>query len=226
MTNDRTSRNRAAGFTLIEVMLALAVIGVVVTVSVSSLWLAQRAWQGGESQAVRTGDLQLTARILRESVGQIVLGQDDFIGSEQELSFTAVMPPYPTLGGTYRMAFRVENQDGVRQLVMRRMLTNINTQSPYWDGTQAQSTLITWAGDIQFAFLDEEIEDDQIIRTWVTEWRSRRPPPLMALRLLPADGSTDAPVEILAAPHATLPTDCLMNTVSEFSQSLIREDCL
>ncbi len=219
-------RTRQEGFTLIEILAALAVIGMVAAIGASSLRFAQESWDRGALAARQTEDLLLTARMLRDLTSRLSLegsasGQT-FQGTPEVLSLTTSMPPYPTIGGLYQVTFRIERGAQESRLLMSRALVNANPDAPLWRGAQRDSLLMNHPGILSFAYLEETQGEDRIYWTWQDEWTGAGTPAMVALRIGAAKGRPAH--EVLARPNASLALSCI-GTVGAAGRPPIRDDC-
>ena len=88
---------RAKGFTLIEVLVALALLGLVLAVLTEGMRLGVRAKQAQAITGTRAADLEATTRALRllfarAEPGEPTLPEAIFIGTEHAISFVSSLP--------------------------------------------------------------------------------------------------------------------------------------
>jgi prepilin-type N-terminal cleavage/methylation domain-containing protein len=99
-------RRGEPGFTLIELVLALSIVAVLVTMLFSGLQVGLRAWQRGEERAAALQHARSMAQLLETSlggaywyVGKAAQGDASpillFKGEAERLSFVTVAPPLP-----------------------------------------------------------------------------------------------------------------------------------
>ena len=97
-------RHLERGFTLIELVLALTIVAVMVTLLFGGLRVGLRAWQRGEERAAVLQHARSVTQLLQESLGGIYAyrGRADqdtpsdvllFQGEAERLSFVTVSPP-------------------------------------------------------------------------------------------------------------------------------------
>jgi len=101
----RTLRRAEWGFTLIELVLALSILAVMITILFGGVRVVLRAWQRGEERAGTLQHARSTAALLDQSLSGIYpwRGKTDqlspfqliFQGEAERLSFVTVSPPLP-----------------------------------------------------------------------------------------------------------------------------------
>ncbi|WIO73187.1 type II secretion system protein [Porticoccaceae bacterium LTM1] len=119
---------KCRGFTLVELMIALVIMGVMAVLMASSLNLTSKAWNrigdrqdGSEHQYLVNQQIRnhlSSARFfrLRNSTGERIVS---FTGSEQKLSFVAPFPGYNSDGTLYWWTLELRlNEEQQRELVM------------------------------------------------------------------------------------------------------------
>src|SRR5437867_2079247 len=97
-------RRLAAGFTLIELVLALSILAIMITVLFGGLRMGLRAWQRGEDRAAILQRARSMAQLIEEALGGtygyaglVEQGAATpvifFKGQSERLSFVTVSPP-------------------------------------------------------------------------------------------------------------------------------------
>lgn len=125
---------RAAGFTLVEVMLALVLLSAGIALAFATLHNATVATERAETGAQRQERLRAVQAFLRRQLDaamtQPMEYEDDgtakvFVVEDDGIAFVAPMPGYLSRGGPYLQRFRIVNAEGGgRQLVFEhRLLT-------------------------------------------------------------------------------------------------------
>jgi len=96
----------ARGFTLIELVLALTIVALMITMLFAGLRVGLRAWQRGEARAVTLQHGRSVTQILEDTLGGIApyLGLQDettqtpvlfFKGEPEKIAFVTLAPPMP-----------------------------------------------------------------------------------------------------------------------------------
>ncbi|HEY1438234.1 MAG TPA: prepilin-type N-terminal cleavage/methylation domain-containing protein, partial [Casimicrobiaceae bacterium] len=90
----------ALGFTLLELLIALALLGLISALLYGSLSLSANSWDRGEQKAEQTTDMRLTEEMLRQTLSaqhplrfhKVVDQPLYFAGGTDSLSFAAALP--------------------------------------------------------------------------------------------------------------------------------------
>lgn len=126
----------ARGFTLLEVLLALAIVAALVTIAFGGMRIALAAWRQGEDRAEAHQHVRSTALLLARAVGAaypyraprglapepVVL----FEGAPQRLAFVTQLPPFAPAAAIAFTAVVIELEDGGQPglVVRQRPLPN------------------------------------------------------------------------------------------------------
>lgn len=161
---------RSRGFTLLEVLIALSIVGLLVTIAFGGLRVAMAAWRQGEDRAEVHQHVRAVAYTLSRALGAaypyrgtrgtspevVVL----FDGAEKRLEFVSQAPPLPLQAPVAFTAVSITLEDGDEAglVVRERALPN---RDPFTEGTVVlRDPSVT---SLAFKFLSEEGE-------WLDTW--------------------------------------------------------
>jgi general secretion pathway protein J len=121
---------RASGFTLVELLVGLAILGLIAALLFSGLRLGQRAWERTDARAQRTADLALARDFLRGALRQArsvdhALGNRTvrlFWGDHYRLEWVSPPSAHVGYGGLALWRLEVEPRATGNALVLRRWL--------------------------------------------------------------------------------------------------------
>ncbi|MGB4948699.1 MAG: type II secretion system protein GspJ [Candidatus Competibacter denitrificans] len=180
------SRAGQAGFTLLELVIAITLMGLILVVLYSGLRLGLNSSESGEQRAEATDRLRLVQEFLRRQLAQsmtVYQANDQkeqvvvFAGQPNSIDFVAPMLTQLGQGGLYRV--RVGLANGRLQVRWR----------PYQPddpnaGAEQQKVLLEGVSKIEWAYFGSERDDDPEPPRWHTEWSSpQRRPSLVRLNL-------------------------------------------
>ncbi len=192
------SRNRQVGFTLIEIVLAMVLLGAMMALLYSGLTFALRSWDAADANGRRVADRRLAENFLRREVAEIFpLRWKDamrlrfaFEGRPDTLRFVSTRAAGITMGGLSLVGLRVETgaDNRTRNLMMRRAMADGDAED-FAPLERAEPTLL-YAGIDGVALSYFGAGNDFTEPTWTDTWQfPNRMPQLVRLRVRDADGS-------------------------------------
>ena len=124
------TRHRLGGWTLLEFLLALTLLGMLVTIVYSSLWTGVQTWRRVATVAEESESLYLAEQFLRQTLTQTVSRAvpssepviETIKGSRDALTFTAVLPDHLGVPGLYRVWLNVMQTRAGQSLTLRYAL--------------------------------------------------------------------------------------------------------
>jgi len=191
-------RARGAGFTLIELVIALALMGVMVLFMYSGLAFGLRGWDAADTNGRRTADRRIAENFLRREVAELfpmrwkdpLVLRLAFEGKPDLLRFVSVRPAGISVTGLSLVGVSAEQDTAkrTRNLVMRRASPG-DEQKDFGPLAQGEATILF--DDIDsVAFEYYGAENDFTDPSWVDAWEwPGRIPQLIRIRVRTADGS-------------------------------------
>lgn len=133
-TVNRLHMRRHAGFTLIEVMLAITLVALIMAMAYGGFRSSIRATSSGEALIEETNRLRITHQFVRTQLSQalaLIIEEDEregsmirFEGEQQRVRFVAPMPGYLSFGGPYVQQLSLERGADGYDLVFYFALLN------------------------------------------------------------------------------------------------------
>ena len=124
----RPVRRAQQGFTLLEVLIAVTLTGLIFVALFGGLRLAARSWEAGEARAAESSEQRLARDLVRrklESAHHVAIGGKDserepsFMGTDRRIRFVAPLLPYSGVGGLHMMELLIEDRQQGQALVLR-----------------------------------------------------------------------------------------------------------
>jgi general secretion pathway protein J len=192
-------RARQCGFTLIEMVLALVLLGAMMLLIYSGLSFGLKGWDAAESNGRRTADRRIAENFLRREIGETFpLRFKDplnlklaFDGQSDALRFASARPAGISAGGLSLVGIAVEAADDRsrnKNLVMRRAMPDDAAKDfgPLDKGER--TVLFDNVESVVFQYFGSE--NDFTDPQWVDAWQyPGRVPQLVRLRIKAADGT-------------------------------------
>jgi len=188
-------RKQQQGFTLVEVLVALAISSLLLSLTFGSIVLGQRSAHVLYDKVEETEMLLIGWQFLHRAIGNArpVPNPDNredhtsFSGDAQTLSFVASLPTYSGSGGLTRILLGVEQEHGKKALLIRvqpyPMQANEDTLS-----SLRHAELLDNIESLEISYLGNT-EDGEV--KWFEEWSDPRYlPNLVRIRIKPAQGKS------------------------------------
>jgi general secretion pathway protein J len=213
------TRRAQSGFTLVEIVLALVLLGAMMIALYGGLTFALRSWDAGEVNGRRVADWRIAENFLRREVSEVFpLRWKDanflkfaFEGERDHVHFVSSRAAGVALGGLSLVGIELEpgaEPRSPRNLVMRRTMADddANDFAPLADGQK--SILIAGVDSVEFAYFGSE--NDFTEPAWIDAWKwPARMPQMIRLRVRTANG--DALPEVVVKVMTGEEAGCLEN---------------
>jgi general secretion pathway protein J len=192
------SGQRSAGFTLVETLVSLIVLGFIVAGLAQGLHFGMTAWDRQVRSIDRDSGMDSTDRILRMLVSCMVPGDDPHAltiqGDAARLAFTAELPvnapSYPT-----RLADLTFDSSAGHRLVLR-WTPHLHAQRLV-PAKPRETILLSGIRQVTFAYFRPQSGRKPAM--WVDHWQGADPPALVRVHIDLEDQSQHWP-DVIAAP--------------------------
>ncbi len=205
------------GFTLLELVIALALLAAMMALLYSGVAFALRAWDVGEATGHRASSNRLAENFLRRELSELfpmrwkdaIETKIAFEGDAKQLRFVSSRPAGLSEGGLSLVGLAAEATGATKNLVMRRAPPDDDAKSFAPLDKAEPVDLFTGIEAVEFAYFGSE--SDLIEPKWTDAWTIQaRVPQLVRLRVKLADGS--AFPEIVVAVRLGEESACFENT--------------
>jgi general secretion pathway protein J len=160
-----TTRKREAGFTLLELLVSMTVLGLLGVMMVGGLHFGARVWERTESAAQDQNRVAAVQALVRRQVAQMqpqqVRGADRrprvaFEGTAERLVFVAPLPQFLGQGGYHLIAVEAETEGSSRNLVMRWQPFDRERPGLTLDGGARKEVLATGLRSLAFKYFGHD----------------------------------------------------------------------
>jgi general secretion pathway protein J len=212
-------RRHAAGFTMIELVVAMALLGVMMVLMYSGLSFSLRSWDAGESNGRRTADRRIGENFLRRELAELfpmrfkdpMTVKVAFLGEPTKLKFVSSRPAGVTQGGLSLVGVEVENGANPRErhLVMRRAMPDDEAKDFGPLDHAERTVLIEDVESVKFDYFGTE--NDFTDPKWYDTWPyPERIPRLVRVRIRSLDNTLMA--EMVMRIELSEEAGCLENS--------------
>lgn len=204
--------NREAGFTLLEIMVALVVLSLIMTTAFGALRMGERSWEAGLARTSETETLRTVAGVLQRQFKQIlpVTWTEDaqttiaFSGAREQVLFIAPAPQHHGSTGLFEFTLVLEPLADIAQLVLYYRLhdpDSIGFQTG--DSDRQRVLLVEELNSASFSYYGSPVDGDP--PQWHTHWNNDAEafPLLVRVRLVVNEGQRPWP-ELVLALHTEL----------------------
>jgi general secretion pathway protein J len=190
---------RQSGFTLIELVVAMVLLGIMMLLLYSGLTFALRSWDAGEANGRNTVDRRIGENFLRRELTELfpMRWKDPmtlkfaFEGEKQRLRFVSSRAAGATVGGISLVGLEVEPDAGnpkARHLTMRRAMPDDEAKDFAPLDRAERTVLIADVETATFEYFGSE--NDFTESKWSDSWTyPGRMPQMVRLRVKTADGT-------------------------------------
>ena len=195
------------GFTLLELMLSLAIMGIVLLIIFGALRVGTRAWEKGEKdvavhQRQRAVLDLLSQQIASACIYEIKMGDDAFYfkGSEGKMAFVSRSPIVPgSVTGVVFVKYMIQegDGDGEKQLKLYEKDAGFLKEEDVESQREEDLfTLISGIQDLQFEYLKGG--EDNSDQNWQTSWDPSEKTGLpLAVKIVLKQNEETAPITLI-----------------------------
>jgi len=207
-----------AGFTLVELLVGLALFSLLATLLFDNVRFGIKAWQLGSAHAEQFEHDLIAQDLLRRQLGNAypMLVRDgatqrvDFEGGKEAVSFLGDAPVVTNGGGRFRYKVLVERQRGRTDLVMSAAPELANPEGP---AMARRTVLLSDIDRAEFSYFGEG--DAEQTLQWQDSWRQRvNMPKLMRIRVAFRAADARAWPDLLVAPRITADVGCVYDPMT------------
>jgi general secretion pathway protein J len=198
---------RSQGFTLLELLIGMTLVGFILSLLFAGLNLGTRSWEAGEQRMVTSSRQAVVVDFIRRVIEQTYplrwrVGEEDrlaFAGEAESLRFVGTVAMHEGVSGNHLIALDLVDGETGRDLVMRWQLPDPGAPG-FEPIEQAEpKVLIKAVKEMALAYFGAQSETED--PAWHDQWLDQKTPPaLIRLQLTMENGETWP--DIVAAPRA------------------------
>ena len=198
---------RSQGFTLLELLIGMTLVGFILSLLFAGLNLGTRSWEAGEQRMATSSRQAVVVDFIRRAIEQTYplrwrVGEEDrlaFAGEAESLRFVGTVAMHDGASGNHLIALDLVDGATGRDLVMRWQLPDPGAPG-FEPIEQAEpKVLIKAVKEMALAYFGAQSETED--PAWHDQWLDQKTPPeLIRLQLTMENGETWP--DIVAAPRA------------------------
>jgi general secretion pathway protein J len=213
-------RDGEAGFTLVELLVALALFSLLCSLLFGNVRFGMKAWQSGAAHAEQIDHTMVVQGLFRRMIEEaypLFITDDpthphiDFNGREKSLEFISFAPTAAGLGARYRFIVTTDQRDARTDLVMisRRELAIAADSS-----TSTRTDLLTDVEGVEFSYFGMASSDQAAL--WHTSWLQQSAmPQLVRIRARLHPGDPRPWPDLLVAPRISADVSCVYDALTK-----------
>jgi general secretion pathway protein J len=216
---------KITGFTLLELLIALSLLGFILALLFSGMRLGAHSWDAGETHSENSTHLALLQGFLRRNLSQITpfhwKKKADmnlaFIGQSDSIKLVAPITARLDTGGLFLISLELIQDNDDNQLVMRRAIPDadsIDFAALEHSEKVEKIVLADHVEELSFAYFGAETKDAE--PQWQDQWGSRdnqqQLPYLIRMRIKFSNGR--AWPDLIVAPLIGPDTGCVWDSPS------------
>jgi general secretion pathway protein J len=206
-----------AGFTLVEVLVALALFSLLTTLLFSNLRLGLQAWQSGSAHSELLARSSASQDLLRRLIGHaypmLVAGGGnptiDFEGARETVSFLGDAPSVAGGAGRFRFKLFQERKQDQTDFFLSSIPELANPQD---SSLISKSLLLADIDHVEFSYSNDKAKGET---AWRETWSKRSElPKLVRVRVVFRSGDTRPWPDLVIAPRIGADVSCIYDPIT------------
>ena len=170
-------RVRDAGFTLLELLVSMALLAVMFALVAAGLRFGAKAWEAGTERMGNLSETSAVQHFIRQrltSVYPILSADEDddflfFVGTKERVEFATILPDHFGIGGFYKVTIGVSRQGQQTDLVFRHGLYRFDGSNETTQSTDRTSPLLENIDEARISYFGAPTDDED--PRWRASWQ-------------------------------------------------------
>jgi general secretion pathway protein J len=208
MTGARPGRRTNGGFTLVELLVAMTLLGLIFVALFGGLRFGARTWEAGNERSEAVAEVEIMQSLLRRQLAQAIMlsggkgGEAVFEGEEDRLGFAAPGPSQTGVSGLHLFELFTEPSDGHQRLVLRWQLRRPDLKYPLDGETSKRRVLFENIEGLRLAYFGDPEKKKDV--QWNDGWSGLDAlPKLVSVHVVLPSGDGRYWPDLIVSPRST-----------------------
>lgn len=177
-------KRRERGFTLLELLIAITLFGLIMALLFGGLRFSTRVWEAGAKNVGESVEIRVVQAFIRREISQVyavaspVKGagiRTAFEGAPKSMTFAALLPAHLGLGGFYLIGIGADGDGGERRLVITWRPIKLGIEEAPSEGEMGKTVLVERISDVTFSYYGPN--EQGLPPHWRDRWEEAEAPP-------------------------------------------------
>jgi len=204
----RSGRRRSGGFTLVELLVAMTLLGLIFVALFGGLRFGTRTWETGNERSEAFAEVELMQSLLRRQLAQAVMlrvpkgAEAVFVGEGDRLGFAAPGPSQTGVGGLYLFEVFTEPSDENHRLVLRWQIHRPELEFPLDGEASKRRVLLENVEGLRFSYFGDTEKKNDV--QWNDSWSGLDVlPKLVSIQVALPSGDGRYWPDLIVSPRST-----------------------
>lgn len=177
-------KRRERGFTLLELLIAITLFGLIMALLFGGLRFGTRVWEAGAKNVGESAEIRVVQAFIRREISQVYAGASPvkgagirtaFEGAPKSMTFAALLPAHLGLGGFYLIGIGADGDGGEKRLVVTWRPIKLGIEEVPSEGEVGKTVLVERISDVTFSYYGPN--EQGLLPHWQDRWEEAEVPP-------------------------------------------------